>query len=260
MHRILILLSLLAGVLCAAPAPLGRMQVLKDQFLPGPELQTRKGDGREPLVLRITAVYPHGTAGFRYDFEWYALEPGAHDLSKYLEPVAGQSVTLPALPVDAVGVLPPGPPGPLPDAGPPELPDVGGYRHWLPIGIAAWIMGGVAIFMAGRKKKAAEQAAAAGPEQTLASRIEPLLRKALTGPLDVSEKASLERLVLAYGRERLGLADAAAGNVWQALRADNATGAWLETLETWLHRPAPVPPAEADLRALLERITATPAA
>ncbi len=244
----------------AAPVPLGRMQVVKDQFFPGPELQARPGDGREPVVLRITAVYPQGTAGFRYDLNWSALEPGSYDLTKYLEPAAGAApVPLPAVMVEAAGVLPAGPPGELPDPVVPELPSIGGYRFWLPAGITLWVLTGGAFFWLTRKRKSAAGPAVAASGQTLAQRLEPLLQRALAGPLETGEKAELERLVIAFGRERLGLTDAATPAVWQSLREDAATGAWLRTLEDWLHRRLPVPPTEGELKALLARITSTPA-
>jgi hypothetical protein len=84
------------------------------------------------------------------------------------------------------------------------------------------------------------------------------LQRALDGPLATGEKAELERLVIAYGQERLGVTDLATGAVWQALREDVSTGPWLKTLEDWLHRPAPVPPTESEIKALLTRIASTP--
>src|SRR5258707_14791126 len=57
--------------------------------LPGPELEVRPlEDSQAPFVLRITAVYAHGTA-FRYDFVYYALEPRTYDLTQYLRPKDG---------------------------------------------------------------------------------------------------------------------------------------------------------------------------
>jgi hypothetical protein len=261
--RPLCVLSALLLVLTAAaePAPLGRVQVVKDQFLPGPELQARHSDGREPIVLRITAVYPQGTAGFRYDITWSALEPGSYDLTKFLEPAAGATpVPLPAISVEAAGVLPAGPPGQLPDPSPPPLPSIGGYRFWLPVGIAVWVLAGAAFFLLTRKRKPAASQSVCTPGQTLAQRLQPLLRRALAGPLETGEKAELERLVIAYGREHLGITGATTPAVWQSLRDDSSTGPWLGTLEAWLHRPSPVPPTDAELEALLSRITSTPAA
>ena len=47
--------------------------------LPGPELEAKPlTDKRAPVVLRVAAVYPHGTA-FRYDLEYTGLEPGTFE-------------------------------------------------------------------------------------------------------------------------------------------------------------------------------------
>ncbi len=258
--RFLLLFLLLGGSgAMAAPAPLGRFQVVKDQFLPGPELKPRAADGRQPVVLRITAVYPHGTAGFRYDLTWSALEPGTYDLTKYLEPQAGAApVALPPVTVEAAAVLPPGPPLlDLPPGEAGELPSTGGYRYWLPAGIALWVLAGAAFFYLIRKRRVPDSAAAGPSALTLAQRMEPLLRRSLAGPLATSEKAELERLVISYGQERLGTAGLATGAVWKALREDPATGPWLTTLENWLHRPSPVPPAPEEVREFLARVTTT---
>lgn len=251
---------LLTFVAMATPAPLGRIQTIKDQFLPGPELRPRAGNGREPVVLRITAVYPQGTAGFRYDFTWSALETGSYDLTTFLEPANGAApVKLPAVTVEAAGVLPAGPPPPLPDLASPRLPPIGGYRFWLPAGIVLWVLGGAAFFYYTRKRRVAAAQTTGPAAQTLAQRMEPLLQRALSGPLATSEKAELERLVIAYGQEHLGISGLDSGMVWKKLRENASTGLWLKTLEDWLHRPSPIPPTEAELKTLLTRITAAPA-
>lgn len=254
-------LLLAASLTRAEPAPLGRMQTVKDQFLPGPELKPKAGDGRAPVVLRITAVYPHGTAGFRYDLTWSALEAGSYDLTQYLEPAAGAAaVALPPVPVEAAGILPPGPPQELPRSEGVVLPSIGGYRFWLPAGIALWVLGGAAFFYYTRRRRAAAGAAATAPGITLAQRLEPLLQRSLNSSLTVTEKAELERLVIVYGQERVGTAGQTTAAVWKNLREDADTGPWLRTLEDWLHRPSPVAPAPAEIETLLARIRATPPA
>ena len=42
------------------------------------------------MVVRIVAAYPHGDA-YRYDLEYYALEPGTFDLRDYLQREDGSS-------------------------------------------------------------------------------------------------------------------------------------------------------------------------
>ena len=58
--------------------------MIEQWVVPGTELEViPQSDRRIPLVLRIVAVYPHGSA-FRYDIEYYGLEPGTYDIARYL--------------------------------------------------------------------------------------------------------------------------------------------------------------------------------
>ena len=56
---------------------------ISDLVLPGPELEPVPITDETPVVVRIDAVYAHGT-GFRYDLVCYTLEPGEFDVSDYL--------------------------------------------------------------------------------------------------------------------------------------------------------------------------------
>src|SRR6516162_1558386 len=82
---------------------------IEQLVLPGPELEAKPlEDRRAPVVVRITGVYPHGTA-FRYDLVYYALEPGDYDLRNFLRRKDGAALgDLPAIPVRVDPVLPPG--------------------------------------------------------------------------------------------------------------------------------------------------------
>ena len=103
---------LCAGARADTTTLVGRGVDLRDVLLPGPELRVRKSSAlADPLMLRITATYPHGTLGFRYDFHCVPLVAGKHDLTQFLESAAGESVKgLPPLIVEATGVLPATPP------------------------------------------------------------------------------------------------------------------------------------------------------
>ena len=81
---------------------------IEQQVLPGPELEPLPVTDKTPVVIRIDAVYPHGT-DFRYDFVCYGLEPGEYDLRNYLRRKDGTSASnLPALPFFVQSQLPPG--------------------------------------------------------------------------------------------------------------------------------------------------------
>ena len=146
------------------PAGVGLTGLIQDLLLPGSELQVKPDpEGRSPVVVRMTAVRPHGTAGFRYDFSWFAYEAGPHDLSQYLERVDGSPLgAMPAIGVEAVALLPPGPPQTLPEFQAP-LPKLGGYRTALVAGGCLWLAGWVALFVWRRPRSRTATAVAPGP-------------------------------------------------------------------------------------------------
>ena len=150
----------LALFLCAAHGTaagatgVGMTSELKDVLLPGSELRPKPDpSGRSPVVVRVTAVYPHGTAGFRYDFSWFAYEAGKHDLAKFLERVDGtRAGALPPVEVEATAALPDGPPGHLAEFSAP-VPRLGGYRTLLIMGSVLWLAGFVALICWRRGKR-----------------------------------------------------------------------------------------------------------
>jgi hypothetical protein len=234
----------------------GRGVDIRDVLLPGPELHIRKSRGlADPLMVRIMATYPHGTLGFRYDFHCVPMLAGKHDLSQFLETADGVAAKgLPAIMVEATGVLPAGPPGELTDVPLAALPKAGGYERMIPYGIALWLAAGVAGVWYYRRQKSHEALAASPPPPTLAEKVKALLSRAIAEPLATGEVAELERLLLAHGREQLGLAEATDPAVWSALRENPQTASLLRSLESWLHRPTTSPPTTAELQAMLARI------
>jgi hypothetical protein len=218
------------------PAGVGLTGLIQDLLLPGSELQVKPDpEGRSPVVVRLTAVRPHGTAGFRYDLSWFAYEAGPHDLSQYLERVDGSPLgALPAIGVEAVAVLPPGPPQTLPEFQAP-LPKLGGYRTALVVGGCLWLAGLIALFIWRRPRSLT--AAAVAPDATLplADRLRVLLENARTGSLDADGRAQLERLVLGFWRERLQLTNLPVPEAVHCLRNHPEAGGLLREVESWLH-------------------------
>ena len=239
---------LLAALPQAGPsATVGSPARLQEVVLPGPELEVLPATPATPLVVRIAAVYPHGT-DFRYDLEWYGLEPGTYDLGDFLRRRdGGPAEGLPELQVEVLSVLPPGQVEPAPLA-PVDLPRVGGYRLFLWVAGAAWALGLAALLVAGRRRRAAEQRGGA-PPATLADRLRPLVERAAQGALPPEERARLELALIALWRKRLGLEQAAAADALAALRRHAEAGPLLVGLETWLHRPRAAEPV--DVGALL---------
>ena len=245
----------------AEPSPstgVGMTGEVTDILLPGPELRVKPDpEGRNPVVVRLTAVYPHGTAGHRYDFSWFAYEPGPHNLAAYLERADGTAPgELPPVMVTAESILPPGPPGPLSDFQAP-VPSLGGYRTTLLVGGGLWLAGLIALLCWRRKRPAAE-AEPAAPDPPLAERLRALLDQARTGTLDADSRARLERLVLGFWRERLDLTQLPVPEAVRQLRAHPEAGGLLRQVEEWLHSGKSTA-READMAALLAPYVDAPA-
>jgi len=259
----LLLFALSAPCQEAGPKPRSQSTVgmpakIEQLVLPGPELESRPiEDRRAPVVVRIAAVYPHGTA-FRYDIVYYGLEPGRYDLRDYLRRKDGSPTKdVPSLPVVVEPVLPPGQiePHRLPLE---PSPSLGGYRGLAIAGGVAWIAGLVAIALAGRRKRALAAAATTRP-LTLADRLRPLVDAAMAGTLGEGQKAELERLLIGYWRKRLGLERTEPARVMAMLREDDEAGPLLRRLEDWLHRPPGEASEPVDVAALLKPYQSIPA-
>jgi len=213
-------------------------------------------DPNVPVVLRVLATYPHGSL-FRYDLEYYALEPGLFDLRDYLTRKDGSSMTdLPQIPVNIKPVLPPGQFQPN-KLVPTEPPSLGGYRGWMIAGGVLWVLGLFAILFVGHRRRSLEAATMVKPV-TLADRLQPMVEAAQRGKLDAAGKAELERLLLTYWRRRAGLGDRKPGEALAELRKHADAGPLLRQLEEWLHQPRPR--GDLDVNALLEPYRNAPAA
>jgi hypothetical protein len=204
--------------------------------IPGPELEVKPIDDlKTPVVIRIAEVYPHGSA-FRYDLVYYGIKPGTYDLLTFLRRKDGSPLEgLPVVPVTVKAVLPPGrmePNGVRPE----KSPALGGYRRLLEVGAMAWSAGLVGLLYLTRRKSAASRAAATR-SATLADRLKPLVEAAVAGTLKPDQYAELERLLIGYWRDRLGLKHVDPAAAIAAMRKDDDAGPVIRRLEDWLHRP-----------------------
>jgi hypothetical protein len=259
-------LGALLGSFVAAQAPpvpeppkpsVGMVGTFTNLVLPGTELESVPADAASKIVVRVVEVRPHGTA-HRYDLEYVGLEPGAYDLRSSLRRKDGTGTEgLPELPVEIVAVRGPAQVEPN-ELQPTAAPRLGGYRTWLWVAGILWVLGLLAILFVGRRRRAL----AAGPSRppTLAERLRPMVEEAVAGRLEPGRRAELERLLLGYWRQKLGLQGPAAAMI-QAMRGHEEAGALLRQLELWLHAP-PGAGAAVDVRALLrpyEHLPAEPA-
>ncbi len=91
--------------------------------------------------------------------------------------------------------------------------------------------------MIGRKQKPQRRADAPPPAPPLADRLRPLVEQAAQGTLTRDGQAQLERMLLNYWRQRLGLQETGLLDSVTRLRQHPEAGTLLRELENWLHRP-----------------------
>lgn len=228
-------------------ATVGMRAVVEQLVLPGTELTPAPSSLKAPLALRVLRTWPHGDM-LRYDLEWTALEAGRFDLTKFLVRKDGSAMAgLPEVWVDAASVLPKdarevSEPEPI---APPRLDGYSALQWTLG---ALWGIGLLAILFVGRKRAAAAAAAVVPP--TLADRLRPLVDAVVRGDAGSGAKAELERLLLAFWRQRLGLEAVKADEAIVRIKQHDEAGALLRQVEAWLHMPSP--PAATDVAALLQ--------
>ena len=231
---------------------------IRQLVLPGTELEAKPlKDDRMPIVLRVVATFPHGTA-FRYDLEYYGLEPGTFDLKDYLQRRDQSSTAdLPNLPVEIVSVLPPG--QVLPNAlAPSPTPSLRGYRTILSVAAIAWLAGLLAIIWWIVGDRFRRRGAAAGKRAlSLADRLRPIIQDAVAGKTSDIQLAELERMLFTFWRRRLKLDHLTAADTMRELRGHPEASALLEQLEVWLHQPGST--KNVNVAALLEPYQNLPA-
>lgn len=220
---------------------------LRDLVIDGPEVEVEPGDHTTAMVLRIGQVFPHGS-GFRYDIEYYGLEPGAFDLRDYLRRKDGSSLEDAApIPVVIESSLPAGElrPNALESQ---EVPAGGSYAvtMWL-LGLL-WVAVLVAILIMGRKRRSRHFEEHKRP-RTLADRLRPLVEQGIAGELSAPDCAELELVLIAYWRQKLDLSEFTSVDALRTIKSHGEAGPLLRQLERWLHDPASSD--DVDIAALL---------
>lgn len=236
-------LTCTAAVVFATDAPptakstVGMPVRIEQVVLPGSELEPVAVTDKTLVVIRIDAVYQHGTA-FRYDFVCYGLEPGEYDLREFLKRKDGSSnVDLPPLRFLVESHLPAGQiePHGLNFA---SLPWLGGYRLLMILASVMWLAGLVWLVYPRRKKPVADSPEAVAPPVSLADRLRPLVTEAMAGRLAPAKLAELERALVSYWRRRLNLESLTPVEAIARLKAHPEASPLVTQLENWLHRPA----------------------
>ena len=236
-HIILTLLLMLLGSALAEPpeSPIGLRSQINDLILPGSELEAKPLEPGAPVVVRVLATRIHGDA-FRYDLEYYGLEPGTFDLVDFLQPKAGAARDETAtVPVKFTAVLPADRLTPN-EPEPGEVPKVGGYKTLLVLAGIIWVAVLLLLIFYRRKSTVATEEAAA-PPPTFADRLRPLVESARDGKLDEAGQAELERTLLGFWREELDLSGESPATALAKLRQHEGAAPLLQQLEQWLHSP-----------------------
>jgi hypothetical protein len=219
--------------------------------LPRADYRPRPLDDRTELILRLEAVTALTNGQYRYDFYYIGLEPGPYNLADYLmRPDGSRPDELGHLRIHVRAMLPEEHDGQLGAYWPRRFPWIGGYRALLGLLALLWVGGFVAFALAGRKKHAVAVPIVAPPQPSLAERLRPLVEAAAEGRLTSDGQARLERLLLGYWREKLGLPELRMAEALGRLKAHAEAGELLRALERWLHRPGGV--SVAEVASLLE--------
>jgi len=219
----------------SATATVGFPVVLKQVLLPGSELTGRPVESREAkVVVRVLDSFAHGD-GFRYDLEVTGYEPGVHNLSESLVRKDGNATAdLPPVWVEITSQLPAG--QVKPHQLPPTPPSITGYYTALMIAAAGlWILGLLGILFWGRGKET--HLSGKDRKPTVADRLRPLLERAAAGKLNDDERASLERVLLAFWRKKLRLEKLPPAQLYPQLRQHPEAAGLLLQMEQWLHAP-----------------------
>ncbi|MDP6370215.1 MAG: hypothetical protein QF615_11445, partial [Planctomycetota bacterium] len=220
----------------------------KELVLPGSLLEATPTTIETPLILRVDSASPHGTA-FRYDLEFYGLDPGDYDLTDFMRRVNGSDTSdLPAVPVRVASILLPGQIKPNPVRNGP-LPTMGGYRTTLWALAVAWLLGALLLWRGRPGRAASGDQLESQRAPTLGERLLPQVEAARAGTLTGAERAELELMLIAFWRQRLELGELPAARALEQLKAHAEAGPLLRQLELWLHSPNAAP--EVDLGELL---------
>lgn len=244
-------LLLASGLLAQArdqrEATIGMRAYIDQVVLEGSELVPAPTTNKSPFVVRILKTWPHGEH-LRYDFEWVGFEEETYNLVQFLARKDGSSTDgLPKVEVEVNGLLPVEANEPS-DLMPAEAPRLHGYSKLQIVVGVLWGVGLLAILFVGRKWK--RKAAPPPPKPTLADRMRPLVEHVASGNADETQKAELERMLIAFWRVKLELGDVRAVDAIMTIRKHEEAGVLLRQVEAWLH--APEPPKAMDVEALLE--------
>jgi len=203
----------------------------------GPELRAVPFTFGDPIALRIASVVPTAK-GRRYDLRYMAYGPGEFDLAEYLVDASNtRPADLKKLAVKIDSILPKDHAGELFDTPTSQIDLHSSYKTWMGLVWLAWAALLVPLWAYGRKHR--PKAAKVRPAPTVPERLRSLLERAQRTNLNVEEQADLEKLLLAFWAQRLGVSSERLEDALEDVRKHPAAGKQVQRLETWLHSRQP---------------------
>lgn len=213
-------------------APLGLPVDIEEVYISGNQVEPiPRTDSSSSLVVRILQVKP-AAEGYRYDLSVYGLDPGSHELGSYLRyrstqaPVENLDLQVQVTTTQPLESLPQ--PKELEHTPPAKI---GGYRTAIVVIAVLWFAVLLAIVFYRNKKSTSTTVVT--KKVTLQERLTPLVQAAAAGELSTTDRASLERLLIAHWRKELP------EKSLSELREHPEASPLLLQLEQWLHAPNP---------------------
>jgi hypothetical protein len=213
--------------------------------LPRADYQPRPLDDRTEMILRLGAVTPAANGRHHYELFFMGLEPGRYRLADFMVRSDGSRPDeLSNVEFEVHSLLPADHDGQLTGYVPRPFPFLGGYRALLAALGMLWA-GGIAAFVVSyRKKRGPVEMPTVVATPSFAERLRPLVEAAAAGTLSPDGKAQLERLLLAFWRDKLQLPDQRMADALARLREHTEAGILLRALEHWLHQRGGASPTE----------------
>ena len=212
----------------------------------GPALMAAEATRFAPVTVRIASQTEDNGATL-YDLRFIAQKEGRFDLRDGLTRIDGGSLYdeallggaadgYPAALVAVTALLPEEHDGDMIAMQELAASPMVGYRVSMIALGAVWLLVPM-VWMIRRVivRRRVKLALPPPPPPTLADLLGPLVEDAQSGRLDVEGRATLERLVLGYWREKLDIERLSMRESLHRIKSDDAAGALLRAVERWLH-------------------------
>ena len=203
----------------------------------GPALEATPVDDDAPIVLRIAGIARDGDVAL-YELRYIGSRAGRHDLRNSLRRIDGQPLAgMEPIIVTVKNILPEDHDGELEDRAVAGVARA--WRYRLTLAAVGVLWAGPLLWLLGRRialRRARQPEIIEEPPRTLADQLRPLIEAAIAGGLTTLQQARLERMLIAYWRERLDLAGCPIDEALARMRRRPPSAVLLEKLDEWLHQ------------------------